>query len=333
MGQHCRRVGPVGERDVLRFGGAVAARVVTDDAVALREGGCLLVPHAQRAQPARDQQQRMAVALDLEVQPAPGDVHEPHLAHAPIMGSGFWPCKRAIAAAIGRAGHAFWQAQLMSAFHPLQTLGAALALTPKCWSNGHAQLDCSEKFRAGGLHRGEDVNRVRWLALASMIVIIAGVAWYFASPAYTLSRMTAAAEANDSDAMAGYIDFPALREDLKAGLMAQMMVEAQKDHSEFGGLGMALGSAIIGPMVDGFVTPVGLKAAFLASKGRTAAEADPKKQPAGGAFEMKDEPVIKRRGFSEFLVASKEDPDSGMVFKRHGFSWKLSGVVLPPAKP
>jgi hypothetical protein len=37
-----------------------------------------------------------------------------------------------------------------------------------------------------------------------------------------------------------------------------------------------------------------------------------------------------RRGFSEFLVASKQRPTSGLVFKRHGLSWKLSGVDLAP---
>lgn len=192
-------------------------------------------------------------------------------------------------------------------------------------------LRSQDQGPGGPLRMGQDMNRGRWLALASMIVILAGLTWYFTSPAYTLSRMKAAAESNDSDAMASYIDFPALREDLKADLMAQMMAETQKEDNEFGGLGMALGSAVIGPMVDGFITPAGLKASFTANKTRAAA--NPKKQPAGGALEMKEEPVIKRRGFSEFLVASKKEPDSGMVFKRRGLSWKLSGVDLPPTKP
>jgi hypothetical protein len=51
---------------------------------------------------------------------------------------------------------------------------------------------------------------------------------------------------------------------------------------------------------------------------------------AASALRVPDDPVIVRRGFSEFLVASKQQPKSGLVFKRHGFSWKLSGVDLPP---
>jgi hypothetical protein len=51
---------------------------------------------------------------------------------------------------------------------------------------------------------------------------------------------------------------------------------------------------------------------------------------AASALRVPDDPVIVRRGFSEFLVASKQKPKSGLVFKRHGLSWKLSGVDLPP---
>jgi hypothetical protein len=51
---------------------------------------------------------------------------------------------------------------------------------------------------------------------------------------------------------------------------------------------------------------------------------------AASALRLPDDPMIVRRGFSEFLVASEQQPKSGLVFKRHGLSWKLSGVDLPP---
>jgi hypothetical protein len=50
---------------------------------------------------------------------------------------------------------------------------------------------------------------------------------------------------------------------------------------------------------------------------------------AASALRVPDDPVIVRHGFSEFLLASKRQPESGLVFKRHGLSWKLSGVHLP----
>jgi hypothetical protein len=170
--------------------------------------------------------------------------------------------------------------------------------------------------------------RSKWLALAATVLLIAGVAWYFASPGYTLTRTKAAAESNDAEAMASYIDFPSLREDLKADMLAQMMAEVQKDNSPFSGFAMAIGPAMVSAMVDGYVTPAGMKAIF-ASKRTEARPSGKAERPAESTFKLEDQPIIKRRGLSDFLVATKKDPNSGMVFKRHGLGWKLSGVELP----
>jgi hypothetical protein len=109
--------------------------------------------------------------------------------------------------------------------------------------------------------------------------------------------------------------------------MGQMKAEAKKDKSGFGGLGLAIGTAMIGPVIDGLVAPVGMRAALMAKRDqaqtKTAAQ-------AVSALRVPADPVIVRRGLSEFLVASKQQPKSGLVFKRHGLSWRLSGVDLPP---
>ena len=139
--------------------------------------------------------------------------------------------------------------------------------------------------------------------------------------------MKAAADANDPDALDPYIDYPALREDLKAEAMGQMMAEARKRNFGFGGLGLAIGSKMIGPVIDSLVTPAGMRAALTARRDQGLVKAAPR---AASALRVPDDPVIVRRGFSEFLVASKRQPTSGLVFKRHGLSWKLSGVDLPP---
>jgi hypothetical protein len=169
-------------------------------------------------------------------------------------------------------------------------------------------------------------TRVAAVAAAALI-IAAGVTWYLASPGWTLHQMKAAADANDPDALNSYIDYPALREDLEAEIMGQMMAQAKKDKSGFGGLGLAIGTAMIGPVIRGLVTPAGIRAALIAKRDQAQAKAAPQ---AASALRVPDDPVIVRRGFSEFLVASKKQPQSGLVFKRHGLSWKLSGVDLPP---
>src|SRR5438270_5643504 len=158
---------------------------------------------------------------------------------------------------------------------------------------------------------------------AALIVIASATLWYFESPAWTLKGMKDAAQSHDADALNGYIDYPALRDSLKAALMARMMEEAQKDKSGFGGLGLAVGSAMMGPMIDALVSPAGMRASLLAETHVNA--------PAGAsALHVPKEPVIVRRNFSEFVVTAKNQPNSGLVFKRHGLSWMLSGVELPP---
>ena len=165
-------------------------------------------------------------------------------------------------------------------------------------------------------------------ALAAAALIIApGVTWYLASPGWTLHQIKAAADANDPDALNAYIDYPALREDLKAEIVGQMTAEAEKHKSRLGGLGLAIGTAMIGPVIDGLVTPAGMRAALVAKRDQAQTKAAPQ---AASALRVPVDPVIVRRGFSEFLVASKQQPKSGLVFKRHGLSWKLSGVDLPP---
>lgn len=119
------------------------------------------------------------------------------------------------------------------------------------------------------------MTRRGWFILGAVLLLGAGAGWYFGSPAYTLSQMKAAAEANDSDTLVSYIDFPSLREDLKAEFMAHLMAENAKDTSGFGALGMELGSAMVGPMIDGMVTPAGVRAAFIANRNKEQAKPSP----------------------------------------------------------
>jgi hypothetical protein len=156
-----------------------------------------------------------------------------------------------------------------------------------------------------------------------LIAIAASALWYFESPAWTLKGMKDAAQSHDADALNAYIDYPALRESLKAQLMARMTAEAQRDKSGFRALGIAFGSALMGPVIDGLVSPAGMRAALLANRQENTA-------PAASALHVPKEPIIVRRNFSEFLVTSKDQPNGGLVFKRHGLSWMVSGVELPP---
>lgn len=178
------------------------------------------------------------------------------------------------------------------------------------------------------------MKRTRWAGiLLLLLVVAAAAAWYFASPWYTLRQMKAAAQAGDSETFATYVDFPALREDLKAEMRAKMVAAIGKDRSGLGALGTAIGTAMIGPAVDAAVSPAGLRAAFTATAGDGKLEPEPDRANPQGAVRVPNRPVLHRRGFSQFLLASREEPGVGLVFTRHGLGWKLSGVDLPPDRP
>lgn len=167
-------------------------------------------------------------------------------------------------------------------------------------------------------------RKVRIAVAACFVVMFAAGVWYFESPVWTLSRMKAAAEADDPEALNRYIDYPALRESLRQEIDAKLADGAPNDSTGLSALKSAIGAAIAGPVIDSLVTPTGMRAALRARH-------DQKVQSADGpsaVFQLPDQPVIERRGFSEFMLSAKSRPGSGMLFKREGLSWKLSGVEL-----
>jgi Protein of unknown function (DUF2939) len=161
--------------------------------------------------------------------------------------------------------------------------------------------------------------------IAALIILglIAG-GWLYASPLWTLKAMRSAAVAKDDKALSSYVDFEALRGDVKAKAKAKLDQEAKKEGGGLGGLGALLGSAMVGPMVDAVVSPQGI-AAILTGEAKIGSGG-----PAGSAKEPSDAVEIEREGFSTFRVHKSGAAKSGtMVFTRSGLSWKLSGMDLP----
>lgn len=180
------------------------------------------------------------------------------------------------------------------------------------------------------------MTRGKWIGLAAALLLALGALWYFASPAWTLRQMQAAAKAGDGDAIVAMVDFPALREDVKAELMTKLATQTKRRGDEGGGIGLVLGGIFIGPAVDAMVSPAAIRSALIA-RADPADPADPAEpkadRPRLPGMKIPEKPVIVRRGLSEFLLASETDRGSGLVFRREGLSWKLAGIELPPESP
>jgi hypothetical protein len=174
------------------------------------------------------------------------------------------------------------------------------------------------------------------IALGALLLAAGG--WYYASPLWTLRAMKQAAVSKDSEALSRYVDYGALRTDLKGDMRRSMMSEMGKQpDNPFGAIGMAIAMNLIDPMIEAMVTPEGVEAMFAQQRateskgtgvvGSTGSGQTPRTRGLAAAGPG-DDPVIERVGIDEFRVGDT-GKDGGLIFRRHGLGWKLSGVDIP----
>ena len=140
--------------------------------------------------------------------------------------------------------------------------------------------------------------------------------WLTFSPHYTLVQMKNSIEARDANALNEYIDYDALRSNLKEQIAAKAGAEIAKGGAD--AVGAAFAQAMAGPMIDALVQPA-MITGMLAGEGN--------KSPAPNAKIMGDDIRIKRTGLRRFVVTSKDD-NGGPVFEMRGFGWKMVGIDL-----
>lgn len=159
------------------------------------------------------------------------------------------------------------------------------------------------------------------LAAGLLVLLLAGATWWWFSPLWTLREMQSAVRARDADAFSKYVDFPSLRSDLKADAMAEMATKARGSDDSSDGLAM-LGAAMVGPLIDGLISPDGVRAMFAAKK------------PDDGDLGLLDAAAgggkVVRTGLTEFQVRGATG--DVLEFSLHGFRWKLSGMDPAPKR-
>ncbi|MEO7814511.1 MAG: DUF2939 domain-containing protein [Sphingomicrobium sp.] len=168
------------------------------------------------------------------------------------------------------------------------------------------------------------------------LLIAAVVGWYEASPLYTLKQMRDAATAGNTAKLANYVDYQALKIDLKDEVRRELILEGNRRGAERDPLarfGTDLAVALVPVGVDLLVTPEAVQAMF---DGRSAANQGGRGSVAAGGSTVgvmpvgipRTDAVIERTGLSEFKVRVK-GKDGAAVFRRYGLRWKLAGVDMP----
>ena len=160
--------------------------------------------------------------------------------------------------------------------------------------------------------------------IAVAIIVLLAAAWLTFSPYWTLSRMKAAAEANDAAALNGYIDYPALRENLKSDMAAMASAETVRRGGNPAQAAMAM--AFIGPMIDAYVQPATMTGMLT---GRAAKGPAPKARITG------DDVEVTRDSLKRFTVKSADmraGKGGGAVFEMRGLGWVMTRIALPTGR-
>ena len=167
----------------------------------------------------------------------------------------------------------------------------------------------------------------------NFVLLTACTGFYF-SPDLTVHNMKKAAEAKDAANLSSYVDFPSLREYLKANYYGQLASELARSNkgNAFNTFATSLAATLINPMVDALITPESLA---MLMRG----EIPGKIQPEGKARNLTlpegsdTETSTEYKGLNNFIMRVKKKDAAAVpiefIFKRDGLvSWKLSGLRI-----
>jgi hypothetical protein len=180
-------------------------------------------------------------------------------------------------------------------------------------------------------------SRVIWvLALA----VLAGAGgWFFHTPYATVKAIRQAAYDKDARALSSYVDFPAVKENLKASVRAKMHPDRGEGAQQTGSaaMGAALAMAVVGPMIEALVTPDTIALVLNGEIPSLERRREAERAPAVRSGPEPDERTEVRMGyesFNRFVVTARkhgdEDEPMALVLQREGLaSWKLVAIRLP----
>ena len=173
-------------------------------------------------------------------------------------------------------------------------------------------------------------------SIASILFAIAAIAsatWFYFTPHLVAQEMASAAAERNAAKLSRHINFPSLRDSVKAGISAKMASELVLNgnpDNPFAALGLALGTALVNPVVDAVVTPEGVAAIMRGERPMDQKGANGKS--TGNKSDI--DTSIHYESFDRFVVAVKKaglsDDPFLLVFHRDGiFGWKLSELRFP----
>lgn len=185
------------------------------------------------------------------------------------------------------------------------------------------------------------------IALLTLILLGAGATYFYFSPRFAFDEIREAAKANDTEKLAERVDFPKLREGVKAQLNAQVAQKMSEELGDnpFAAFGAALATVAVDSLVDAYVSPaaIGALAAGLSPqhgkpKSRRRAEADPAPVPNADTNQSNATPAPPKaeKNFVQFdaldrasvHITGKHGEKLRFVLHLDGVRWRLVNIVL-----
>ncbi|MFC3533291.1 DUF2939 domain-containing protein [Vogesella facilis] len=167
--------------------------------------------------------------------------------------------------------------------------------------------------------------------LAIAAVALAG--WFYYTPYQAVHGMQAAAHERNASKLASYVDFPTVKENLKAELNGQMLQKLQGN--PLAAVGAVFAGAMVNAMVDAVVSPQGLAMVLQGEKPLSSTHRSESGSPEAPATESdKVETQMGYDGLNQFTVkVYRHDQPAhaiNLVLQRHNLvSWQLTEIRLP----
>lgn len=185
--------------------------------------------------------------------------------------------------------------------------------------------------------------KTRSVGLLAVVVACAVGAYWYWSPFVSIKSMHAAAVKKDAESFNKFVDYPKVRESMKAqaGARISSALGTSAPSSEMGRAGVAMGAmlgmSLVDRMIDAMVRPEMVMYAMTEAKLKAP---EPPTASREAEVATKSEKSVKwsfdRQGLDRLVAYAAEDADMPMaarasfVFDRYGFSdWKLVEIRLP----
>lgn len=176
----------------------------------------------------------------------------------------------------------------------------------------------------------------KWIALA-LVVLLAFAGWFAAGPFLAINGIREAIKTQDTAALSDHVDFPLLRQSLRAQVEDYLARRAGADLQDnpLGAIALGLANSAAGGVVDAVATPAGI-GAVLEGRGLL-------HRISGGGI-RRDDPYAHQappdplegakyrfESLSRFTATVTNADGDPVVFVlyRQGMSWKLGDIRLP----